>query len=75
MKNYKVIATRFFKDSNEIDKKTGSTLYKISCCSDKADKVAMKLYGNATIYLDRKFEKFAALCKLYSEKSGKNGEG
>lgn len=23
MKNYKVIATRFFKDSNEIDKKTG----------------------------------------------------
>lgn len=35
----------------------------------------MKLYGNATIYLDRKFEKFAALCKLYSEKSGKNGEG
>lgn len=23
MKNYKVIATRYFKDSNEIDKKTG----------------------------------------------------
>ena len=23
MKNYKVIATRFFRDSNEIDKKTG----------------------------------------------------
>ena len=23
MKNYKVIATRFFKDSNEIDEKTG----------------------------------------------------
>ena len=23
MKNYKVVATRYFKDSNEIDKKTG----------------------------------------------------
>lgn len=71
----KYFPEEFKRVYSEIDKKTGSTLYKISCCSNKADKVAMKLYGNATIYLDRKFEKFAALCKLYSEKSGKNGEG
>jgi len=66
----------FKKVYSEIDKRTGSLQYKISCGSNKADRVAMKLYNNATVYLDRKFNIFATLCRLYtSEKSGKNGEG
>lgn len=60
---------------SEVDKRTGNTQYKIYCGSDKADKVAMKLYNNAVVYLDRKYEKFTALCKLYSEKLGNIGEG
>lgn len=52
-------------------------VYNINCSFSNADKVAMSLYENATIYLDRKFEKFATLCKLYnaSEKSDNIGEG
>lgn len=65
----------FKKVYSEIDKRTGTLQYKILCCSNKADRVAMKLYNNATVYLDRKFNIFATLCRLYtSEKSGKNGE-
>lgn len=65
----------FTKVYSEVDKRTNKTQYKLCCCSDKADLVAQKLYGKATIYLDRKYDKYAALCKLYSEKSGNIGEG
>lgn len=51
-------------------------LHRVRCTSHKADEVTYKLYGEATIYLERKYEKFAALCRKYSsETSGKNGEG
>ena len=65
----------FAKVYSEVDKRTTKTQYKLYWCSDKADLVAQKLYGKATIYLDRKYDKYAALCKLYSEKSGNIGEG
>ena len=53
------------------------SIYQSSCCGDKADLVAHKLYGNATVYLDRKYNKYATLCRLYnaSEKLGNIGEG
>lgn len=38
-----------------------SNVFKIYCSHSKADTVSKKLYKNASIYLDRKFEKFAAL--------------
>ena len=52
-------------------------VYSINCSFNNADKIAMCLYEKATIYLDRKFEKFATLCRLYntSEKSSNIGEG
>lgn len=66
----------FNKVYSEVDRRTNSTQYKISCSSNKADLVAHKLYGNATVYLDRKYNKYATLCKLYTgEKSGNIGEG
>ena len=59
---------------SEVDKR-GSIQYKIYCTREKARKVADKLYGHATIYLDRKFEKFTALFKYKdSETSGNIGE-
>ncbi len=49
--------------------------FELSCTGSKADLVAHKLYGNATVYLDRKYNKYATLCKLYTgEKSGNIGE-
>lgn len=67
----------FNKVHSEVDKRTGNTQYKIYCTCSKADLVAHKLYGNATVYLDRKYNKYATLCRLYnaSEKSGNIGEG
>ena len=52
-------------------------VYDIRCSCKKADYVSYKLYGHATVYLDRKFKKFATLCRLYnaSEKSNNIGEG
>lgn len=41
----------------------GLNNFKISCNSNKADTVAKRLYKDATIYLDRKFNKFANLCR------------
>jgi hypothetical protein len=67
---------QFTKVYSEIDTRTGKEQHKLACSSNKADEVAFKLYENSNIYLDRKFKKFATLCKLYnSEKSGKIGEG
>lgn len=40
-------------------------IYVVECGCGSADKIAMTLYNNATIYLDRKFIKFTQLCKLY----------
>ena len=60
---------------SEYDKRFNTTQYKIYCTGGKARKVANKLYGHATIYLDRKFEKFTALFKYKdSETSGNIGE-
>lgn len=60
---------------SEYDKRFKTTQYKIYCTGEKARKVANKLYGHATIYLDRKFEKFTALFKYKdSETSGNIGE-
>lgn len=55
--------------------KRNLNVHEIACSANNADKVAIKLYKNATIYLDRKYKKFAALCKINSETSDKNGEG
>lgn len=55
--------------------KRNPNVHSIACSANNADKVAEKLYGHATIYLDRKYKKFAALRKISSDTSGKNGEG
>lgn len=55
--------------------KRNPNVHSIACTANNADKVAEKLYRHATVYLDRKYRKFAALCKTGSETSGKNGEG
>ena len=55
------------------DKKDGN-VYKMKCDSNKGDQVAYRLYEKATIYLDRKYERYVALCWLHSETSDKIGE-
>ena len=66
---------QFTKVFSEVDPRTKAIQYKLSCSSNKADQVAYKLYENSSIYLDRKFDKYATLCKLHhSEKLGNNGE-
>lgn len=73
IKNY---FPQFSKVYSEVNSRTTKVQYKLECCSNKADKVAYKLYEGSNIYLDRKFNKFTALCKLHnSETSGNNGEG
>ena len=42
-------------------KRLTTNVYKISNCGNNADEVSYKLYNNATIYLDRKFNRFAVL--------------
>ena len=42
-------------------KRLKTNVYKISNCGNNADEVSYKLYNNATIYLDRKFNRFAVL--------------
>lgn len=54
--------------------KRNHNVHSIVCSANNADRIAKRLYETATIYLDRKYKKFAALCKN-SETSGKNGEG
>ena len=55
--------------------KRNSNVKRIICENNKADELSMRLYKNSNIYLDRKYEKFATLCKLHnSETSDKIGE-
>jgi hypothetical protein len=50
-------------------------VYGIRCTRNKGDQAAYRLYENATIYLDRKFLRYATLCRLHnSETSDKIGE-
>lgn len=50
-------------------------IYRIRCTSNQGDKAAYELYEHATIYLDRKFLRYATLCRLHnSETSDKIGE-
>ena len=52
---------QFFTGSKIKNKRSISNTYSISCACDKADKLATILYENATIYLDRKYNRFAVL--------------
>lgn len=54
---------QFGSIGNTQSSKKGLNSYRIYCCSDKADEVAKILYKNATIYLERKYNKFAELCR------------
>ena len=52
-----------------------NNIYSITSNCNKADEIAYKLYEHASIYLDRKYEKYVALCWLHnSETSDKIGE-
>lgn len=42
-------------------KRLTTNVYKISNCGNNADEVSYKLYNNAKIYLDRKYNRFAVL--------------
>lgn len=55
-------------------KKQGN-IYRFRSSYNKGDQIAYKLYEHATIYLDRKYLRYATLCRLHnSEKSDKIGE-
>jgi hypothetical protein len=55
--------------------KGGANFYCIRCSHIKAEEITYRLYENASIYLDRKYERYAALCRLHnSETSDKIGE-
>lgn len=43
--------------------KRNPNVHEIVCSANNADSVAKQLYGSANIYLDRKYKKFAELCK------------
>jgi len=64
---------KYFPQFNKITKR--KNIYVMSCSANKADQVGYKLYENATIYLERKRQNYATLCKLHnSETSDKIGE-
>lgn len=49
-------------------------IFQIYAYGKKAREIANKLYGHATIYLDRKYEKFKALFEYKDGKDNKDGE-
>jgi hypothetical protein len=50
-------------------------IYRIRSRGENGDQIAYKLYEHATIYLDRKYLRYATLCRLHnSETSDKIGE-
>lgn len=51
-----------FKSIHKI-KRLATNVYKISNSGENATYVALKLYDKATIYLDRKYNRFAVLCR------------
>lgn len=66
---------RYFPQFSKIYHGKGKKIYEIRCTSSKADQITYRLYEHASIYLDRKYERYVALCKLHdSEKSDKIGE-
>jgi len=66
---------KYFPQFGSIVKDKRCKVYKMKCDSNNGDQVAYKLYEHATIYLDRKYEKYVALCWLHnSETSDKIGE-
>lgn len=46
-----------------VDSRNNNNVFRITCSNTKAKSVSKKLYENSSIYLDRKFKKFAALCR------------
>ena len=67
--------TRYSPEFKKPSKISHSEAFRTGCYGKNAREVANKLYGHATIYLDRKFEKFATLFKYKdSETSGNIGE-
>lgn len=52
---------QFFTGKKIKDKRKTNNTYYISCSCTKADKFATILYEDATIYLDRKYNRFAVL--------------
>jgi hypothetical protein len=67
--------TKYLPQFVSVCRRTDCNVCSIGCSANKADQVGFKLYENATIYLDRKMERYAALCKLHnSETSDKIGE-
>ena len=52
-----IFTSTFHKDK----RRPNSNTYYIACSYSKADKFAILLYDNATIYLDRKYNRFAVL--------------
>ena len=69
------IKTTYFPEFHGPVKDSRNNVYRIYCGFSPADQVCFVLYENKHIYLDRKFEKYATLCKLHnSETSGNIGE-
>lgn len=60
----KIFKDKFNKISSTRSSKNGINNFRIICSCSKADEVCKILYLNSTIYLDRKFKKFAELCNM-----------
>lgn len=57
------IRNMFPEFGNIYTDKRNSNVHEIVCSANNADCVAKQLYENANIYLERKYKKFAELCK------------
>jgi hypothetical protein len=66
---------RYLPQFPNVYKRSDARIFEIKCRFNKADEAAYRLYEHATIYLDRKYLRYATLCKLHnSETSDKIGE-
>ena len=65
--------TKYIPQFKKVYKKRGENVFQLDTRNKLAREVANKLYGHATIYLDRKYERFKALFK-YNDSEINNGE-
>lgn len=61
--NFLLGIRKYFPDFSYPKKDKRSNVFFIRSSHKKAEKISSKLYKNATIFLDRKYSKFAELCR------------
>jgi DNA-binding CsgD family transcriptional regulator len=66
--------TKYLPEFRKPSKISHSKVFRIGCYGKNASEVANKLYGHATIYLDRKYEKFKEYFEHKDGEVNNNGE-